>query len=139
MSTVTELAGDVGVSLACRAFSLPRSTFYRWSKPATGHQQPRPRSARALSRQERGQVYEVLCSDRFVDASPAETAATLLDEGVYLCSERTMYRVAWRRRRASGAAPAPERFVSRPPKAAGLPMEVWINPPSVCLATTKMR
>ena len=84
MSAVTELAEDVGVSLACRAFSLPRSTFYRRSKPAVGHRQPRPTPARALSRKERSRVYEVLCSERFVDASPAETAARLLDEGVYL-------------------------------------------------------
>ena len=64
MSAVTELAEDVGVSLACRAFSLPRSTFYRWSKPATGRRQPRPTPARALSKQERSRVYEVLCSER---------------------------------------------------------------------------
>ena len=64
MSAVTELAEDVGVSLACRAFSLPRSTFYRWSKPAAGRRQPRPTPARALSKQERSRVYEVLCSER---------------------------------------------------------------------------
>ena len=38
-------------------------------------------------------MYETLCSPRFVDRSPAEVKATLLDEGVYQCSERTMYRV----------------------------------------------
>lgn len=35
----------------------------------------------------------VLHEDRFVDLAPAEVYATLLDEGTYLCSERTMYRV----------------------------------------------
>ena len=38
-------------------------------------------------------MVEVLSSQRFVDRSPAEVFATLLDEKTYLCSERTMYRV----------------------------------------------
>ncbi len=48
---------------------------------------------RALTVQQRSQVLEQLNSLRFVDLSPAETYATLLDEGVYLASERTMYRI----------------------------------------------
>jgi putative transposase len=43
--------------------------------------------------EERDHVAEVLCSPKFIDRSPAETMATLLDEDIYLCSERTMYRV----------------------------------------------
>jgi putative transposase len=46
-----------------------------------------------LSHPERERVALVLCSQRFVDRSPAEVFATLLDEKEYLCSERTMYRV----------------------------------------------
>ena len=42
---------------------------------------------------EREHVLNVLASPRFVDRAPAEVAATLLDEGQYLCSERTMYRI----------------------------------------------
>ena len=38
-------------------------------------------------------MLNVLASPRFVDRAPAEVAATLLDEGQYLCSERTMYRI----------------------------------------------
>ena len=49
--------------------------------------------ARALSERERGKIFDTLCCERFVDRSPAEVVATLLDEDVYLCSERTMYRV----------------------------------------------
>ena len=43
-----------------------------------------------MSETERGEVFDTLCSERFVDRSPAEVVATLLDEEVYLCSERTM-------------------------------------------------
>ena len=49
-----------------------------------------PDPARALSEKERDKVFETLCSERFVDRSPAEVVATLLDEDVYLCSERTI-------------------------------------------------
>ena len=49
--------------------------------------------ARALDRSEREHVLDVLGSARFVDRAPAEVVATLLDEGRYLCSERTMYRI----------------------------------------------
>ena len=46
-----------------------------------------------MSEKEQDEVFDILCSQRFVDRSPAEVVATLVDEGVYLCSERTMYRV----------------------------------------------
>ena len=88
-----ELALEVGVAPACQALGVSRATFYRRQRPAPGHQQPRPMPARALCESEREQVLDVLASPRFVDRSPAEVVATLLDDGKYLCSERTMYRV----------------------------------------------
>ncbi len=93
MKATQELAKYVGVKPACAALRVPRATFYRRLRPSTGHQQPRPTPARALSEKERDKVFDTLCSERFVDRSPAEVVATLLDEDVYLCSERTMYRV----------------------------------------------
>ena len=54
---------------------------------------PPPAPARALSEPERARVLEQLHAERFVDSSPAEVWATLLDEGTYLASERTMYRL----------------------------------------------
>ena len=88
-----ELALEVGVAPACQALGVSRATFYRRQRPAPGHQQPRTTPARALCECEREQVLEVLAAPRFVDRSPAEVVATLLDDGQYLCSERTMYRV----------------------------------------------
>ena len=96
MGAAEGLAGDVGVSVACRALGVTRSTLYRYRKR---HRRPpralrlRPTPARALSDTERQQVLALLHSERFVDRAPAEVHATLLDEGRYLCSERTMYRV----------------------------------------------
>jgi putative transposase len=85
-------AQTLGVSAACVALSVPRATFYRRRHPATARP-PRPTPARALSADERRSALVALHEPRFVDKAPAEVYATLLDEGRYLCSERTMYRL----------------------------------------------
>ena len=82
---------------------------------------------RALSQAERQQVLEVLHSERFVDISPEETWATLLDEGAYLCSTRTMYRIlashhgGVRERRDQLTHPA----YAKPELLAERPNELW--------------
>ena len=68
-----------------------RFTVVRDRCPSTNSPVQRP--ARALCEAEREHVLDVLAAPRFVDRSPGDVAATLLDEGEYLCSERTMYRV----------------------------------------------
>ncbi|WP_374195386.1 IS3 family transposase [Rhodococcus sp. B50] len=79
--------------------------------------------ANKLSALERRRVVEVLCSDRFVDRAPLEVYATLLDEGIYLCSVATMYRilrenrqVSDRRRQARHPARACPELVARAPR-----------------------
>jgi len=87
-----QLAKDVGVSAACRALGVPRSSLYRarYAKPTA---KPRPRPERALSQAEKAAVRQELNSERFWDSSPRQVYATLLDEGTYLCHWRTMYRI----------------------------------------------
>ena len=87
------LAVRIGIMPACRALGVSRATFYRRRRSTPGHRQPRPTPARALCETEREQVLDMLAGPRFVDRAPAEVVATLLDEGRYLCSERTMYRI----------------------------------------------
>ena len=87
-----ELGREVGVVGACEALSVSRATLYRRRRPATPPER-RASSHRALSVDERNDVLAVLNSERFADKAPAEVYATLLDEGDYLCSTRTMYRV----------------------------------------------
>ncbi len=91
--TVSSLATQVGIAPACRALGVARATFYRRQRHAPGRQQPTKTPARALTEDERTQILDVLAGERFVDRAPAEIVATLLDEGRYLCSERTMYRL----------------------------------------------
>ena len=92
--TVEELAPVIGTRPACRALGASVATVYRHRRPPQPRpSRPRLTPARALSEPERERVLEVLHSERFVDVSPEETYATLLDEGTYLCSTRTMYRL----------------------------------------------
>lgn len=82
-----------GVLPILAALGLPRATFYRQRTPQYGPSAPRPTPARALTEVERVSVLDVLHSERFMDRAPADVVATLADEGKYLASERTMYRI----------------------------------------------
>lgn len=95
MRAAKELALVVGANTACEALAVSRASFYRWQSACkeADTAKPRKRSHRALRDQERQQVVDVLHSERFVDKAPAQVYATLLDEGLYLCSVRTMYRI----------------------------------------------
>jgi len=92
MRTVTELGPRLGVAPTCAALEVARASYYRGLKPPV-ELPPRPTPARALPTEERRAVLDVLHEPRFVDLAPAEVYATLLDDGRYLCSERTLYRV----------------------------------------------
>ena len=93
MAAVTELACDVGVTRACQALAVATASFYRWGCPPATPSAPRPRPALALTAAEEQAVLDVLHAERFVDQAPAAIHATLLEEGVYHCSVRTMYRL----------------------------------------------
>ena len=89
-----ELAGRIGQTAeACEALGVARSTLYRRRQPVTPKPKRRPRPHRALDETEREEVLGALHCERFVDKAPAQVWATLLDEGTYLCSIRTMYRI----------------------------------------------
>ena len=92
MSAAIELAVHVGIAASCRALALSRATLYRSRQPKACTRPRRP-APRALQYEERQKVLATLNEERFVDKAPAEIHATLLDEEVYLCSVRTMYRI----------------------------------------------
>jgi transposase InsO family protein len=81
---------------ACIALGVSRASVQRRrarlaAPPALPR--PRPRAARALTAPERQVVLDLLHAPRFADQAPAEVYASLLDEGAYHCSIRTMYRI----------------------------------------------
>jgi putative transposase len=127
---ITALSQVVGATAACQALGQPRSSWYRAHRrspapPRPPRPAPRPQP-RALSPTERQQVLDVLHQERFWDAAPASVYAALLDEGVYLASVATMYRLL---RQASETgdrrrhATHPARV--KPELVASAPDQVW--------------
>ena len=92
MQSAEAFGKSVGMQAACAALIVPRSSVYRAREPQAVRSSPKI-SARALSQAEKIKVREELNSERFQDRSPREVYATLIDEGHYLCSWRSMYRI----------------------------------------------
>lgn len=85
------LSEETSIVRAADALGVPRASYYRSLKKKRLQKRPAPK--RSLSDEEREQVRQILYSERFCDKAPQEVYATLLDEGVYVCSVRTMYRI----------------------------------------------
>jgi putative transposase len=94
-ASVVKLTPTVGSAAACRALNTSRAGVYRRRspRPVTAKFTTGKGSHRSLSVAERTAVLDTLHSDRFVNDSPAQVYATLLDEGTYLASQSTMYRL----------------------------------------------
>jgi len=93
MDTIKQLGPELGIVATCAALGVARATFYRQLQPPMLGPARKRVNPMELSAAEKAAVLAVLQEERFVDLAPAEVYATLLDEGRYLCSERTMYRV----------------------------------------------
>lgn len=92
IAIVEEYAPTLGTSAACTALAVSRATLYRQRRPVARVARKR-RVPRALSDAERTFVLTTLNSPDNVDKSPWSVYATLLSQGVHLCSARTMYRI----------------------------------------------
>jgi putative transposase len=97
MTAAVATASELGVQPMCDAIGLARATYYRRLNDANAERDTstseRPSPARSLSILEREAVLTLLTSERFVDDAPRQIWAQLLDEGKYLCSVSTMYRI----------------------------------------------
>lgn len=132
-TAIAELAPQLGVRGACAVVGVAQAGYYRrhrTSAPPPARSVPiahRYRDQpRALSQAERQAILEVLHGDRFVDVAPAEVWATLLDDGVYLGSISTFYRLLsrageTRERRRQATHPA----AVKPELVAHQPNSVW--------------
>jgi putative transposase len=90
------LSSEIGIKPACESLDVSRAGFYRTQTlKATPSVESlkHPSPPRALSPDERQGVLDILHTERFADKAPHEVYATLLDEGEYHCSIRTMYRI----------------------------------------------
>lgn len=127
---IAELGKEITMKRACDVLAYPRSSYYRQKQAKTvvadSEKRVRQPSPRALREEERIIVRNTLNSDRFVDCSPRQVYGTLLDEGEYLCSVSTMYRILdendeVRERRDQKRHPA----YTKPELVATAPNQVW--------------
>lgn len=131
MSIAIEAVRTLPTRSVCRALDLPKASYYRLRAPRADalsfkdafEKRSHPR---ALSTAEKQEVLDVLHADRFVDMAPAAVCATLIDEGRYLCSTRTMYRIL----KAKGEVRERRAVASHPPRTppqlvANAPNQVW--------------
>lgn len=126
---VTELTPIVGARQACAAVGVPQADWYRRHRqtpaPPKPAREPKPQP-RALTPEERAEVRDTLNSAEHVDESPTTVWAKLLDEGRYLASPRTMYRILAehdevKERRRQATHPA----AKKPELMADAPNRVW--------------
>jgi putative transposase len=122
-----DLEAVTSTKQACGLLGASRATRYRRRRPpVAGPPAPRPAPPNALSEAERQHVLTVLRSEEYCDLAPAQVWARLLDDGIYLCSISTMYRLLAvagenRERRRQRTHPAKKR----PELIARRPNEVW--------------
>ena len=122
-----DLEAATSTSRACELLGASRATRYRHQRPPMfGPPAPRPAPPNRLSEQERQSILAVLRSEEYCDLAPAQVWARLLDDGIYLCSISTMYRLLalvgenreLRRQRTHPAKKKPELIARKP-------NEVW--------------
>jgi putative transposase len=128
MNSALEIAPEIGIVAACRGLGVARATFYRAQRPVSVPQAkvPRASSPRTLSVPEQHTILEVLHEPAYVDLSPRTVFALLLDEGRYLASVSTFYRLL----RASDETRRRRDELTHPPYAkpellASGPRELW--------------
>lgn len=94
LDSAVSLSNKVGVKPACQSLNYPRSSYYRHisSKPAIQTILHKRHHLR-INNNKRLEILKLLNSERFMDKAPATIHANLLDDGIYICSERTMYRI----------------------------------------------
>jgi putative transposase len=122
MKIVDETSSEDGIDGTCDALGVCRATYYRSRRPRMYGPRYQVRCPRSLLAEERQAILDVFHEDRFADLAVAQAYAILLDEGRYLGSERTMYRVLAanlevRERRAQLMHPryaAPELLATKP-------------------------
>jgi len=129
---IATLAPAAGTRAACAAVGAPQASYYRRHRISPPPQRPAPiphrdrHQPRALAPAERQTILDALHSGRFADTAPAEAWAALLDEGTYLGSVSTFYRLL----REAGESKERRRQATHPPTvkpelAATAPNQVW--------------
>lgn len=122
---ILEHRASLGIFGLCKAFSMARSTFYRAVKNNRPAGKQRPANLRRIPDEQRQQIIHTMNSERFCDMSPPEIFTSLLDEGAYLCSIRSMYRILSENRQNIQRRQSHPRNFPRPELLATKPNQIW--------------
>ena len=128
MSLIEQHRQQIATLSLCEALGIPRASFYRQraQKDSTAPAVPRTRPEHALSESEQQTVLATLNDSRFMDLAPPQVYAQLLEEGRYLCSIRTMYRLLAANNEVRERRAVASRVVyTKPELLATQPNEVW--------------
>ena len=128
MSQIEQHRQQLGTASLCRALEVPKASFYRQQSPKAAALSvvTRKPPQHALSEVERQTVLATLHEPRFVDLAPPQVYARLLEEGQYLCSVRTMYRLLAANEEVRERRAVASRVVyAKPELLATRPNEVW--------------
>jgi putative transposase len=128
MNLIEQHRQEIDLLSLCEALEIPRSSFYRQQaqKDSAAPEVPRTRPEHALSEAEQQTVLATLHEARFVDLAPPQVYAQLLEEGRYLCSIRTMYRLLEANNEVRERRAVASRVVyTKPELLATRPNEVW--------------
>jgi putative transposase len=128
MSLIEQHRRQAGILPLCEALEVPRASFYRQQAKdsSTAPLVLRPRPEHALSDAEQQKVLATLHDPRFVDLAPSQVYAQLLEQGQYLCSIRTMYRLLAANNEVRERRAVASRVVyTKPELLATRPNEVW--------------
>ncbi len=130
IDAIEQAPGEVPKAPLCRALSVSRATLYRQRRPKEKREidmvkEPKA-SHRALTPAERQEVLDTLHSTDFRDQAPHEVYGTLLDQGRFLCSIRTMYRILQENKEVRERRnQAPKPVYTKPQLLATGANEVW--------------
>ncbi|MFG1828144.1 IS3 family transposase [Microbispora bryophytorum] len=125
--TLDQLTAYLPVTACCALTGVARGSYYRSLRPVAEREvAPRPAPPNKLTDAEREYLADILNSPRFADKAPRQVWATLLDEGAYLASVSTMYRLLRERDQVrERRAQARHEARTKPYLAAHAPNEIW--------------
>jgi len=130
MNLIEQHRKDTPVLPLCEALGFPRASLYRRARKVSSglpsSRSVRPPAALALSDPQRQEVLDLLHNERFRDLPPTQVYPMLLDEGRYLCSVRTMYRLLAQQNEVRERRPVASHPVyAKPELLATAPNQVW--------------
>lgn len=117
---------------ACQVLGISGRTYQRWTRTGTVRADGRPEALRprpdhALSAEERGEVLQACNCPENADLPPSQIVPKLADQGEYIASESTFYRILRQEKQQQHRGRAKAPAASRPPSShtASAPNQVW--------------